>query len=218
VTSPVDAAKRANPDVEMMIGCTGDENRFFWAFDPTLAEATRDQVVERLGRSFGERAAAAYDRYAASLSRGTSIEVLDAYTSDELFCIPALRIAEHRARAGSPTWLYDFRWATPAYDGRLGSPHCVELPFVFDAVDAWRRHGGTLLDGADPDAVQSLALATHAKWLRFIRRGRDGAADAPWTPFTLPERTTLVIEDAEPEVRADAWGESRRIWEELSSY
>ena len=31
--------------------------------------------------------------------------------------------------------MYSFDWETPAFGGRLKSPHSVDVPFVFDTLD-----------------------------------------------------------------------------------
>ena len=47
----------------------------------------------------------------------------------------AIRQAELKAaQGGAPAFLWQINWRTPVRDGLFLSPHCVELPFVFDNV------------------------------------------------------------------------------------
>ncbi|MFF4594429.1 carboxylesterase/lipase family protein [Amycolatopsis sp. NPDC001319] len=71
------------------------------------------------------------------------------------------------------TWTYDFRWRSPAFGGRLGACHCVELPFVFDCVDLPGLRGEhALLGPGEPPA--DLARSTHDAWVSFVTRGNPG--------------------------------------------
>jgi para-nitrobenzyl esterase len=36
----------------------------------------------------------------------------------------------HRGRS----YVYEFEWRSPAFNGELGAAHAVELPFVFDTL------------------------------------------------------------------------------------
>jgi para-nitrobenzyl esterase len=51
--------------------------------------------------------------------------------TDWFYRIPALRLAESNA---AHSHVYEFAWESPAYDGRLGACHALELPFVFDSL------------------------------------------------------------------------------------
>ena len=85
-----------------------------------------------------------------------------------MFRLPAIRVAALRTQGGAwdRTWLYDFAWRTP--DGFV--PHCAELPFVWDLLDA---PGVAAVLGETPP--QALADTMHADWVGFIQRGA-----CPW--------------------------------------
>ncbi|MEU8530716.1 MULTISPECIES: carboxylesterase/lipase family protein [Streptomyces] len=89
---------------------------------------------------------------------------LGAAVTDAMFRVPATEIATARARAGSPTWLYEFAWeaTAPAFEGL--AHHCVDLPFAFDLLDA---PGVPEALGEAPP--QALADAVHGAWVRFVR-------------------------------------------------
>ena len=44
-------------------------------------------------------------------------------------------LADAHAPAPGGTFMYEFGWPSPIMDGRLGSCHALEMPFVFDTLD-----------------------------------------------------------------------------------
>jgi para-nitrobenzyl esterase len=72
--------------------------------------------------------------------------------------------------------MYEFAWRSPAFEGRLGACHALDLRFVFDTVDKGREQmmGGSLGD----HPPQQLADTMHAAWVRFARDG-----DLGWPRF-----------------------------------
>ena len=89
--------------------------------------------------------------------------------TDRMFRIPARQTAEARREASAPTYLYDFRWRSPAADGLIGAGHCVDVPFAFNALNA---------DGVEatlgPHAPQALADEIHGAWVSFVSSGHPG--------------------------------------------
>ncbi|MFD8824551.1 carboxylesterase/lipase family protein [Streptomyces sp. NPDC059605] len=107
--------------------------------------------------------------------------------TDKIFREPALAIAEGRARAGHPTWLYQFEWraTAPAFAGL--AHHCCDLPFVFDLLDAAGVREA--LGDAPP---QQLADEIHGAWVRFVGDLDPGAA---WPSYTPDTRATRLWSD-----------------------
>ncbi|MGW6708852.1 carboxylesterase/lipase family protein [Streptomyces sp. NPDC054956] len=103
--------------------------------------------------------------------------------TDELFRAPALALAEARAHAGRPTWLYQFEWTAtaPGYEGL--AHHCADLPFAFDLLDA---PGVTEALGDSPP--QPLADALHSSWVRFTKDLDPGPSWPRYTPGTRATR------------------------------
>ncbi|MCM1965415.1 carboxylesterase/lipase family protein [Streptomyces sp. G1] len=103
--------------------------------------------------------------------------------TDDLFRAPALALAEARAHAERPTWLYQFEWTAtaPGYEGL--AHHCVDLPFVFDLLDA-----PGVAEALGDDPPQPLADALHTSWVGFIRDLDPGASWPRYTPDTRATR------------------------------
>ncbi|GAA3135369.1 carboxylesterase family protein [Planomonospora alba] len=131
-------------------------------------------------------------------------EVLAQILTDRLFRVPALRLAEAGAAAGRPVHAYEFRWRSPVRGGAVGAGHCVDLPFVFDHLDA---------EGVDrvcgPDPPRELAEAMHAAWTRFAADGDPG-----WPPYGAPGRPTRVF-DVPGSLAHDPLAGEGRLWRDL---
>ncbi|MEU6883321.1 carboxylesterase family protein [Streptomyces sp. NPDC046712] len=200
----------AAADIDVLIGWTREEANFAFALDEAHAAATKEQVVARLAETFGDEGAAeAYAAYERARPGARPSDVLMDLISDELFRIPCLELAEARAALGRPVWAYQFDLPTPAYEGRLGAAHCLELPFVFDNFDAWSH--APFLTGLDPRVRDGLAHAMHRAWIAFIRDGDPNHAGLPaWERYDQGTRTTMRFDSVTGAV-GDLAGPSRRL-------
>lgn len=118
--------------------------------------------------------------------------------------VPALRLADAHAPAPGGTFMYEFAWPSPIMDGRLGSCHALEMPFVFDTLDL-RHHqmmGGAL--GTDPP--QELADTMHRAWVNFASKGEPG-----WPRYDLDRRAVMRFNLTSSLVE-DPYAQQRALW------
>ncbi len=136
-----------------------------------------------------------------------------AITTDRRVRQQAWAQAERKAAQGdAPVWLYELDWATPIDDGKWGSPHALDLAFVFDNVAKSEAMVGT---GDDP---QLLADQMASAWIAFARAGNPNTSALPqWPPFTLSDRTALVF-DRTPHAQKDLRGQERLLLASLPAY
>lgn len=198
--------------IDVMIGWTREEANFGFALNEAYAAADRQQVTDRIADTFGPEAApgvyAAYER--ARPGAGPADVLMDLVT-DELFRVPALRLAEARAAAGRPVWAYQFDFPAAAHDGRLGAAHCLELPFAFANFDQWAH--APLTAGLDPAVRDGLARTMHEAWIAFVRTGDPNHPGMPtWNPYEKDTRTTMRF-DSVVTALDDLAGDSRRLHE-----
>jgi carboxylesterase type B len=85
--------------------------------------------------------------------------------------------------------------------GGLGACHCLDIPFVFDVLDA---HGVAPVLGDDPP--QSIADEIHAAFTRFARDG-----DAGWPVYDAATRSVLTLDETTAVVE-DAWALQRELF------
>ncbi|WP_116103515.1 carboxylesterase family protein [Amycolatopsis thermalba] len=78
------------------------------------------------------------------------------------------------ARQAGSAFAFRFDWSPPG--SPFGACHCIELPFVFGGLDAWRA--APMLAGADPADLRRLVDQVQRAWTGFVHTGSPG-----WPPF-----------------------------------
>jgi para-nitrobenzyl esterase len=129
-----------------------------------------------------------------------------AITTDRRVRQQAWTQAERKAAQGvAPVWLYELDWATPVDGGKWGSPHSLDLAFVFDNVAKSESMVGT---GPEP---QALADQMSAAWIAFAHTGNPNTPAVPqWPPFTAADRAAMVF-DVKSRVVKDFRGDERAV-------
>lgn len=210
--SPIDSLRDgAASDVSTLVGTTLEEWKLFTLMTPPeglRARAVRPlrNLCEQAGRSADELVSA----YEEHLGGPSELALRNALETDRNFRIPAIRLAEAQVAQGAPTWMYRFDWKTPAFDGRLGACHALEIPFVFDNLDA--PGVDIFTGGAGP---QSLATQMHAAWVAFAKSGDPNTSQLPdWPRYDTTSRATMLL-DVESSVADDPDGDLREAWDGL---
>jgi para-nitrobenzyl esterase len=143
----------------------------------------------------------------------SAADLFFAITTDRRVRQQAWVQAERKAARGSaPVWLYELDWATPVDGGKWGSPHSLDLAFVFDNVAK-----SNSMVGAGPEP-QGLADQMSAAWIAFARNGNpNGGAIPAWPPFSSGERATMVF-NTQSRVVNDFRGDERALLASLPLY
>ncbi|HYD10721.1 MAG TPA: carboxylesterase/lipase family protein [Acidimicrobiales bacterium] len=204
---PMDAvASGSSAGVDLLIGTNLDEMTLFTMMDPRLASLDDAGLVKLFGTIFGaDRAADAVDTYRKDRGGATHGALWNAALADRVFRAPAVRLADAQS-AHANAYVYLFTWASTAFDGRLGSTHALEIPFVFDNLDAT---GVSFLTGDITEEMRDLAAWMHASWASFARTGDPGAGWQRWDATTRP--TTVIAGDRQ-EVELDPSGHELSLW------
>jgi para-nitrobenzyl esterase len=79
------------------------------------------------------------------------------------------------ARQARSGFAFRFDWSPPG--SSLGACHCVDLPFVFGALDAWRA--APMLTGADTADLRRLTEEVQRAWTGFVHTGSPGWPSFP---------------------------------------
>ena len=206
---PIDAIGAGSSDgIAVMTGTNLDEMRLFTVMDPSLADLDDAALLARATTLFGSEAAgaAAVETYRAGRDGQSLVELWSAMETDHVFRIPSIRLAERRSES---TFEYLFTWATPVFGGQLKSCHALEIPFVFNALDA---PGASFFTGEANDEMRSLASTMHEAWASFARDGQPKASGLPdWPAYTADRRATMVF-DVAPRVDIDPAPAERALW------
>jgi para-nitrobenzyl esterase len=205
---PLDAIAAGNAaGVRVLVGTNRHEMTLFHLMDQSLAQIDEASLLARAEGFFpGGGAKAAVDGYLANHRGAPLVEVWTDISTDAVFRIPAIRLAEAQLPHG-PVWMYLFTWETPVFGG-LRSTHALEIPFVWDNLDA---PGIAMFTGDSPDR-QTVADAMHAAWLGFVRDGSPGHGGLPeWPQYDTGRRPTMRF-DTTLEVLDDPSGADRTLW------
>ena len=130
--------------------------------------------------------------------------LLAAIQTDWWCRIPAIRLAEAHVTTTSRTYMYEFAWPSPVANGLFGACHALEIPFVFDTLDAGPAQMLGDLLGHEPP--RQLASAMHTAWVSFVTRG-----DAGWPEYDLSRRATMLF-DTVSRVVDDPRSAERSLW------
>jgi para-nitrobenzyl esterase len=205
------AAPGVSDDVPIMIGGTKDETAIFLAPDDAVWNRTvsEDDLGKRLAAVAGDAAdslLAYYKRRDPAAS--PSDRLLTALTASN-FGVRSVLLAERKAARGkAPVWMYSFDWETPAFGGRLKSPHSVDVPFVFDTL-------GKIGEAHHKPGAQALADRVSKTWATFARNGDPASEAIPaWPAYTAERRTTMILDDV-CKVVDDPDGEVRPLWSKV---
>ncbi|QQS12169.1 MAG: carboxylesterase/lipase family protein [Rhodospirillales bacterium] len=211
---PFDPAAPAISDgVPLMIGDTKDESAIFLAPDDSVwnRTVTEDDLRARLAAVAGPWTDDALALYRArDPGASPSDRLITALTASN-FHVRTVMLAERKAARGkAAVHMYRLDWETPAFDGRLKSPHSVDVPFVFDTlgvIGATGRKAG----------AQSLAARISRTWTTFARTGApDNAAIPAWPAYTAERRATMVFDDS-CRVEDDPDADARRLWHDVAA-
>lgn len=192
----------ASADVDLLVGNNADEMNLYLAAmpGPPVGEDGLRAAVSALHPD-PDRVIEAYRSAGRGVAAG---ELLSAIGTDYLFAVPTARLADAHAPHPGGTWRYEFTWRSPAFDGRLGACHGLELPFVFDGVG--RVDYGSFGVVADEE-TRHLAQRTHAAWVAFARDGDPG-----WPRYTVERRAVRRI-DLTWSTTDHVDGPERTVWE-----
>ena len=134
----------------------------------------------------------------------TDIDVAIEVASDMFAWKNALAQAERKAALRkAPTYMYYFTWKSPVREGKLKAFHTLEIPFVFDTVDAAMSMTGS---GGDRHVLEDKMSSA---WAAFARTGNPDHKGLPhWPAYDTDQRATMLFDD-NCEVLNDPRRESR---------
>jgi len=186
-------------DVALLVGTTLEEGRIFLVPDGSIAMVD-EPSLQGAAQGYG-LPAEAVERYRANRPGARPGDLLSAVITDWFFRIPAIRLAEAHG-GGAGTWMYQFAWRSPAFEGELGACHAADIAFAFDTLDAPTLEP---LLGAHPP--QALADQVHGVWRQFIATGDPG-----WPAYDTERRTTRIL-DLDPATVQAPQDDERALWD-----
>jgi len=190
----------AGADIDLRVGTNTDEHRLFLVPSGAIDQVTPETLAGVVA-AYGLPVEATLAAYRAAHRGASAGDLLAAIQTDWYWRIPAIRLADAHAQRTVSTYMYEFAWRSPQFDGRLGACHALEIAFVFDTLG----NGTEPLMGTAPP--QQLADTMHAAWVAFATNG-----DCGWPTYDLSRRATMRF-DATSEVVDDPRSAERALWE-----
>lgn len=205
-------ATAVSADIPLIIGDTTHEATLFVAHDDRVwhGTLTEDELRGWIAGIAGDRTDRVLALYRQLHPGATPAQRLIAALTDCNFRLRSQLLADRKVKqGGAPVWMYSFAWRTPLFDGRMGAPHALDVPFTFDTLEF------TNATDRSP-AAHALAGTMASAWAAFARDGIPRAEGMPdWPVFRLEERATMVL-DAPCHVTRDPGREGRLLWQEMA--
>ena len=132
------------PHIDVLIGATAEETRFFAVIDPTF------NWLQRL-----------------PVAGGPVVRLLTSVTSRRIYLNPARAFAEHHARAGGRAYRFLLTYQPPG--SPFGAAHVVDLPLLLGNRNSWAAT--PLLGEADWEEFDKAGRQVRQLWADFARTG-----------------------------------------------
>ena len=133
------------PQIDVLIGATAEETRFFAVIDPTFNWLPRLPLA---GRAL--------------------VRLLTNTTSRRIYLDPARAFAAHQSRAGGRAWHFVMSYQPPG--SAFGAAHVVDLPLLLGTRAGWAAT--PLLGTADWDEFNKAGRRMRQLWADFARTGQ----------------------------------------------
>jgi para-nitrobenzyl esterase len=207
-------APAISADIPLLIGTVETEVTFFpgQQLDPIDDADLHKRVKNFVRKADDAQVDQLIAAYRASRPNASNTDLYLIIASDATFRAGVVQEAERKSAPGNaPVYQYYFTWRSPVRDGKLRSFHTLEIPFVFDNVDAAKSMTG---DGQDRYA---LASKVSGAWVAFAHTGNPNHPGLPnWPAFDTTRRATMILND-ECKAVDDPYGDAQRMLHALQN-
>jgi para-nitrobenzyl esterase len=200
---PLDSAVASLSDhVPLIVSTTLDDAGLF--FDRFAM--TEEELTDTLSAAYGSQATALKKAYRDHFPAKSAYLLHAQIITDAGFRRFAHAQAESKAaRQGAAVYTYLWEWVCPAFDGKFGALHAM------DVSASMHNERDAILGSGSSDACR-MCDALASIWLAFAKTGDPNNAHIPhWPRFDPGQRATLVF-DRDTRVECDPHEALRRLW------
>jgi para-nitrobenzyl esterase len=209
-TDPFDpVAPALSATVPLLLGTVETEVTFFpgQPLDPIDDGALRARVKQLLKTASDADVDRVIAAYRAGRPGTPNTDLYLIMASDGFRAGILLEADRKAAQAQAPVYQYYFTWRSPVREGKLRTFHTLEIPFVFDNVDAAKS-----MTGSGNDRYE-LATRMSSAWVAFARTGDPNHPGLPnWAPYDNKRRATMIFNDRCQLVDDPHGAEQRLLW------
>jgi para-nitrobenzyl esterase len=202
------AAPSISAEIPLLIGSNRTEATLFNLGDKSLDTLDDAGLTARVSGLFKDDAGNLIDVYRKQYPQATPRDLYLYIETDGRYGVPTKILAARKAALNrGPCYVYRFDWASPAMNGKLQSPHALEIPFAFDHTQE-----SSALTGGTPEAA-ALADKVSDAWIAFARTGNPNTKKLPnWPKYDAKNRPTMLF-DNESKLVNDPQKETREAME-----
>ena len=209
-TDPFDpVAPAQSASVPLLIGTVETEVTFFpgQPLDPIDDASLHERVKQLLKTASDADVDRVITAYRSGRPGAANTDLFLIMASDG-FRAGILQEADRKAaQTQASVYQYYFTWRSPVREGKLRSFHTVEIPFVFDNVDAAKS-----MTGSGKDRYE-LATRMSRAWVAFARTGNPNHSGLPqWAPYDNMRRATMIFDNQCKLVDDPHGAEQRLLW------
>jgi para-nitrobenzyl esterase len=167
---------------------------------------TEQALTETLSLSFGAKAASLEKVYREHFPTKSPYLLHAQMITDAGFRRFAHAQAEAKAaRQAGAVYTYLWEWTCPAFDGKFGAVHAM------DVAASMHNERDAILGSGSSDA-RRMCDALAYSFLAFAKTGDPNNSHIPqWPRFDASQRVTLVF-DRDTRIERDPHGALRRLW------
>jgi para-nitrobenzyl esterase len=186
------AALESHGTMPLIMGLTASEGTLWREDDDTIFRMGVEQAISWLSRELQlsmQGAEKFFSSYRQDMPGSSASRIAFAIENDLRYRRPMMDAAIRMAGAGKKVYSYLFAYSSPADGGIYGSPHTIDIPFIFGTTELARP-----LLGAG-QGVRDLSDAMLDAWAAFARSGRPDCRSIPsWKPLDADGAGSIVLD------------------------
>jgi len=198
-------APEISADVPMIVGYTREDSGIR---DLSAPELTKDGLLKWALETYKDNATLLLTTYQKVYPNATPMQIQSRIRTDANTRKRATTMVERKSKQKrGNAYLYLMEWASPAYEGRFGAVHGVDLGLILGNARNFIA-GNTLEARKMADIVGSAVVA-------FGKTGNPNCDKIPnWPAYDTDSRATMIF-NTECRVESDPTKELRLLWEKM---